>query len=67
MFFMLTTSPVTSLTTLTSVFQTFMTWMTTFLGTISEEPLLLIGVTILVVGSIIGLAYRALRGGSKRR
>lgn len=52
----------TSLTTLTEVFNQFLSWITSMLGTISGEPLLLLGVAVFVAGAIIYLAYKALHG-----
>lgn len=64
--FSLTSSPATSLTTLTSVFEQIVSWIISFLSMISSEPLLLIGLAVMVAGMIIGLAFRAIRGGRRR-
>lgn len=59
---MIAAAATTSLTTLTEVFGQFMTWITTMLGTISGEPLLLLGVSAFVAAVIIRLAYKAMHG-----
>lgn len=57
----------TSLTTLGEVFTQIVTWLISFLHMISSEPLLLVGLAIVVVGLIVGLAFRAIRGKGKGR
>lgn len=57
----------TSLTTLATVFTQIVTWVIEFVGMISQEPLLLIGLAIAVVSTIIGIAFRAVRGRGKTR
>lgn len=57
----------TSLTTLSTVFTQIVTWVIEFVGMISQEPLLLIGLAIAVVSTIIGIAFRAVRGRGKTR
>lgn len=60
-------TPQTSLTTLSTVFTQIVTWVIEFVGMISQEPLLLIGLAIAVVSTIIGIAFRAVRGRGKTR
>lgn len=52
----------TSLTTLGDVFTQIINWFISFVGLISGEPLLLIGLAVMVVGACIGLAFRAIHG-----
>lgn len=61
------TTPSTSLTTLGTVFSQIVTWVIEFVGMISSEPLLLVGLAIAVVSTIIGIAFRAVRGRGKTR
>ena len=61
------TTAQTSLTTLSTVFTQIVTWVIEFVGMISQEPLLLIGLAIAVVSTIIGIAFRAVRGRGKTR
>lgn len=49
---------VNALTALGTIFTQIMTWVGDLVGTISEEPLLLLPVGIFVVGAVIGLAGR---------
>lgn len=58
---------VTSLTTLSTVFTQIIQWVIEFVGMISSEPLLLVGLAIVVAGLIIGLAFRAVRGKGRGR
>lgn len=67
MVFLLTSTPSTSLTTLGEVFTQIVQWVISFLGLISSEPLLLVGLAIMVVGLIAGLAYRIVRGKGRGR
>lgn len=60
MFFLLDAS--TSLTTLGEVFTQIVQWIISFLGLISSEPLLLVGLAIVVAGLIAGLAFKMVRG-----
>ena len=60
-------TPSTSLTTLGTVFTQIVSWVIEFVGMISQEPLLLIGLAIAVVSTIIGIAFRAVRGRGKTR
>lgn len=55
-------NPVTSLTTLGTVFTQVVEWMISFLGLISSEPLLLVGLAIVVVTLVVGIAFRVIRG-----
>lgn len=53
---------VNDLTNLGSVFTTVSGWVTNIVSTITSSPVLLIGLGIFVVGAVIGLAYRLIRG-----
>ena len=53
---------VTTLETLGDVFTQLINWFISFVGLISGEPILLIGLAIMVVGACIGLAFRAIHG-----
>lgn len=64
---LLTLTATTSLTTLKTVFTDVVGWLVEFVGAISQEPLLLLGFTILVVGLIAGLAFRVIRGKGRGR
>lgn len=44
------------------VFTQITSWVTTIVSTITSSPVLLIGLGIFVVGAIIGLGYRLIRG-----
>lgn len=57
---------VTSLTTLGEVFTKIVQWVIEFLGLIASEPLLLIGLALIVVGAIIGIAFKAVKGRGSR-
>lgn len=57
----------TSLTTLTTVFTQIIQWVISFLGLIASEPLLLVGLAIVVAGLIAGLAFRMVRGKGRGR
>lgn len=63
----LTASTSTSLTTLGQVFTQIVQWVIEFVGLISSEPLLLVGIAIAVVSTIIGIAFRAVRGRGRTR
>lgn len=56
---------VTSLTTLGTVFTQIVQWVIEFVGMIASEPLLLVGLAMVVVGVVIGIAFRAVRGKGK--
>lgn len=57
----------TSLTTLGEVFTQIVQWVISFLGLISSEPLLLVGLAIVVVGLVAGLAFKMIRGRGRGR
>lgn len=50
------------LTGLGTVVTQFMTWIGNLVTTISDQPLLLVPVGIFVVGAVIGLGHRLIRG-----
>ena len=52
----------TDLTNLGTVFTQITTWLSSIVSTITASPILLIGLGIFVVGAVIGLAYRLIRG-----
>lgn len=56
----------TSLTTLGEVFTQIVQWVISFLSLISSEPLLLVGLAIVVVGLVAGLAFKMIRGRGKK-
>ena len=58
---------VTSLDTLKTVFTAVVQWVIEFVGLIASEPMLLIGLAVAVVSTIIGIAFRAIRGRGKTR
>lgn len=66
MVFLLSSTPSTSLTTLTTVFTQIIEWVISFLGLISSEPLLLVGLAVVVVGLVAGLAFKMIRGRGRR-
>lgn len=45
-----------------TLFTTITGWLTSIVSTITSSPLLLLGLGIFVVGAVIGLAYRLIRG-----
>lgn len=47
---------------LAAVFTQLNTWISSLVTTIASNPLLLVSVGIFVCGSVIGLAYRLIRG-----
>lgn len=55
----------TSLSTLGTVFTQIVEWVISFLGLISSEPLLLVGLAIVVVGLVAGIAFKVIRGKGK--
>lgn len=57
----------TTLTTLGEVFTQIVQWVISFLGLISSEPLLLVGLAIVVVGTVAGLAFKFIKGRGKGR
>lgn len=50
------------LTNLGSLFTTITGWLADIVSTITSSPILLLGLGIFVVGAVIGLAYRLIRG-----
>lgn len=58
---------VTSLDTLKTVFTAVVQWVIEFVGLIASEPMLLIGLAIVVVSTVIGIAFRAIRGRGKSK
>lgn len=51
-----------SLSNLGAVFTQITTWVQNIVSTITASPILMVGLGIFVVGAIIGLAYRLIRG-----
>lgn len=51
-----------SLTNLGTVFTQITQWVQNIVTTITASPILMVGLGIFVVGAIIGLAYRLIRG-----
>lgn len=50
------------ITNLSTLFTTLTGWMATIVSTITSSPVLMLGLGIFVVGAVIGLAYRLIRG-----
>ena len=50
------------LTNLGTLFTTFTGWMTSIVSTITSSPILMLTLGVFVVGAVIGLAYRLIRG-----
>lgn len=50
------------LTNIGTVFSQIMTWFGTFLSTVTTHPVLMIGISVFLVGAVIGLVYRAVHG-----
>ena len=50
------------MTNLGTVFTQITAWLTSIVSTITASPILLTGLGIFVVGAVIGLAYRLIRG-----
>lgn len=50
------------LTNLGTVFTQVTSWLGSIVDTITGAPILLVGLGIFVVGAVIGLAYRLIRG-----
>lgn len=50
------------MTGLSTLFTTITGWMQSIVATITSSPLLMLGLGIFVVGAVIGLAYRLIRG-----
>ena len=51
-----------ALTNLGTIFTQITTWVQNIVSTITASPILMVGLGIFVVGAIIGLAYRLIRG-----
>ena len=51
-----------SLSNLRTVFTQITNWVQNIVSTITASPILMVGLGIFVVGAIIGLAYRLIRG-----
>lgn len=51
-----------SLSNLGTVFTQITNWVQNIVSTITASPILMVGLGIFVVGAIIGLAYRLIRG-----
>lgn len=47
---------------LATLFTTITGWVASIVSTITASPVLMIGLGIFVVGAVIGLAYRLIRG-----
>ena len=52
-----------SLTTLGTAFSQITTWMGSIVSTITADALYMVALAIWVVGAVIGLGYRLIRGG----
>lgn len=52
----------TAMTNLGELFTTITGWMGSIASTITSEPLYLLSLGVFVVGSVIGLVYRLIRG-----
>lgn len=50
------------LTNLGTLFTQFTSWMTSIVSTITSSPILMLTLGVFVVGAVIGLAYRLIRG-----
>lgn len=50
------------MTNLSTLFTTITGWMASIVSTITSSPLLMLGLGVFVVGAVIGLAYRLIRG-----
>lgn len=60
--YMIPLQATTDLENLGVVFTQLTSWLTSIVATITASPILLTGLGIFVVGGIIGLAYRLIRG-----
>lgn len=58
----LLTTTSTELSNLGVVWQQFVQWMGTVTSTITDHPILMVGLGIFAVGATIGLAQRLIRG-----
>lgn len=50
------------MTNLGTLFSEITGWVTSIVSTITSSPVLMLGLGIFVVGAVIGLAYRLIRG-----
>lgn len=50
------------ITNLGTLFTTITGWMSSIVSTITSSPVLMLALGIFVVGAVIGLAYRLIRG-----
>lgn len=57
-----TGTPDSSLANLGTVFTQITSWVKDIVSTITASPILMIGLGIFVVGGVIGLGYRLIRG-----
>lgn len=57
-----TSTPDSSLANLGTVFTQITSWVKDIVSTITASPILMIGLGIFVVGGVIGLGYRLIRG-----
>ena len=60
--FTLTANTDTGLSVLGTLFQTITGWIAPLVSTITSSPVLMLTLGIFVVGAVIGLAYRLIRG-----
>lgn len=58
----LTLTADTGMTNLGTLFTTITGWITSIVSTITSSPVLMLTLGIFVVGAVIGLAYRLIRG-----
>lgn len=60
---LLTATPDAGMTTLGTTFTQLLEWVTEMLGVVFSNPVLVIGLAIFVVGAVVALVYRMVRGG----
>lgn len=60
---LLTATPAEGMTNLGTTFSQILSWVTDMLGVIFSNPVLMIGLAIFIVGAVIALVYRMVRGG----
>lgn len=60
---LLSAQPDAGMTTLGTTFTQLLEWVTEMLGVVFSNPVLVIGLAIFVVGAVIALVYRMVRGG----
>lgn len=58
----LTAAGAGDLTNLGTVFTQVLDWLGDILATVTQAPILLVGLGIFVTGAVIGLVYRLIRG-----